>query len=377
MSRTTINLVTDEGLDPTGKTDSLGAWERGIAAALKNHLPLELPGTDTVSTVSDTIKAPLAGGSLAIVGEGGKVQTSGGWKLPPRQPNAWQGGRHLFTSSDGPALVMRDLVFDYRGALNPECVGDIIRATRVGTVDAANVKQYNPRGLTTNSTPDMPETFTFQLLHVGKALLDACPALALDGAPTATGIVAHWCDDATIRNTVVAFMRGQGLGLFSSKLVRWLACWCHANGNNFNAETGPDGFGQVFIGDPNDEAQRCLSSGAHGAGVNVNRNHNGRILTGGGVFVNGLRSEGDRSVLRTVGKLLDAGAPAGDRAVMLNNVVAVDPVLNLVNCIAGGDPTDIGIRAMSFTNTHRVPELAPRSLEVPAAWDIHPQPIAS
>lgn len=376
MSRTTINLVTDEGLDPTGATDSLGAWERGIAAALKEKLPLELPGADTVSMVSDTIKAPLAGGALAIVGEGGKVQTSGGWKLPPRpDPSVWQQGRHLFTSSEGTALVLRDLVFDYRGAENPECVGDIIRATRVGTVDAANVKQYNPRGLTTNSTPDMPETFTFQLLHVGKALLDACPALALDGAPTATGIVAHWCDDATIRNTVVGFMRGQGLGLFSSKLVRWLACWCHMNGNNFNCETGPDGFGQVFIGDPNDPAQHCYSSGAHGAGVNVNRNHGGRIY-GPGVTIAGLVSNGDRSWLRTVDRL-DDSAGAGTTPVIASDCVVTDPVLNLVNVIAGGDPRDIGIRRMSFTNTHGVPELAPRSLPVPAKWDIHPQPLAS
>lgn len=368
MTRTAINLVTDEGLDPTGKTDSLGAWERGIAAALKQSPPLaiEYPGKDSVCIVSDTIKAPLGGKSLAFVGDGGKVKATPGWKLPPRNGGN-QSGRHLFTTSDGAAVVMRDIAFDYQGALQPECVGDIIRATRIGTFDASNVHQYNPRGLTTFSTPEMPETFTLQLLHVGSAIVDNCPALALDGAPTATGIVAHFCDDVTIRNTIVAFLRGQGFGLFGSRLVRWLACWAHKNGHNFNCETGPQGFGQVLIGDPNDPAQRCISSAARTAAVCVNRNYGGGIGTG--VTVHGLDSRGDARLLITAGKL-NTGGPTNVPVIFTDCKVDA-PELALVTVQAPGDANDVGIRNLALTHRANVPILTPRNLTAPAKWDIH------
>lgn len=370
MTRTAINLVTDEGLDPTGKTDALGAWQRGIKAALATTPPLtlEYPGADSVCVVSDTIDVPLGAKSLAVVGDGGKVKASPGWKLPPRHGAGDQQGRHLFDIHDGAAAVLRDIAFDYQGALQPECVGDVIRATRIGTFDAQNARQFNPRGLTTFSTPAMPETFTLQLLHCGSVLVDNCNAVALDGAPTATGIVAHFCDDVTIRNTIAAFLRGQGFGVYGSRLVRWLALWAHKNGHNFNVETGPNGVGQVLIGDKNDPAQRCVSSQARTAALCVNRNAGGSF-TGPGVDVFGLDSRADARLLITAGKL-GTGNPA-DVPVILNNCKCDAPELAVVTVQSPGDVADVGIRNLTLTNRGTVPVLTPRNLTVPAKWEIH------
>lgn len=368
MARTSIDLIADEGLDPTGKVDSLDAWKRGITAALKSTPPLtlELPGADTRCIVSDTIDVALGSKSLAIVGDGGKVLATPGWKLPPRHGDAWQQGRHLFHAHDGAAFAFEGLKFDYQGAQQPDCVGDIVRLTRIGTANARNVLQYNPRGLTTSSRPDMPETFTWQNLRCGLVTLDGCHAVSLDGAHTATGIVAHFCDDATIRNTLVAFLMGQGFGCFSGRIVRWLANWAHANHHNYNVETGTEGLGQVLIGDPKDDAQRCHSSNATAAGIVVNQN--GKPFSGPGVDAYALESTGDRFLLQTVGRL-NTGGPT-NVPVILERFKVASPTLGLVNVLGGGNPADVGIRAMTLHNPNRVPVLVPPSLKVPAKWEI-------
>lgn len=291
-----LDAVHDFGVDPTGKTDSFAAWEACFAAAAKTGRTINYPGADSNSVVSDQLH--YGGAPLTIVGQGGRISLMPGRTMPARNPRFDQQGRHLLLVHDSPSAVFRDVVLDYQGALQPGAVGDVLRFQNVGNVDLAAVRTLNMHGETTNSRPDMPETFSLQLLHVDTYLLDGVLALAVDGAETATGIVAHWCGKGTIRNSVSMGHIGQGFGTYGvaekGGQLTLQNVDAIANGHGVNIEGGNRGGLLVVL----DNVRTSLSSKA---ALNVNANPQ----RPGPVQVLKLHSAGDKALLSTPGGTAD------------------------------------------------------------------------
>lgn len=255
-----LDAVHDFGVDPTGKTDSLTNWEACFAAAAKHNQPIHYPGADANSVVSDVLH--FGGAPLTLVGDGGRISMMPGRTMPAKNPKFDQQGRHLLLVHDAPSAVLRDVVLDYQGSLQPACVGDVLRFQNVGNVDVAAVRTLNMHGETTVSSAALPETFSLQLLHVDTYLLDGVRAIAADGAQTATGVVAHWCGVGTIRNSLVYGHEGQGFGTYGvAKDGGQLTLQnvdAVANGHGVNIEGGNAGGLVVVL----DNVRTSLSSKA-------------------------------------------------------------------------------------------------------------------
>lgn len=335
------------------------------------YLPDAVPGAPSIYWCKTSVLHDNGGLSGAILGDG-KTRVKFVPNVPVNTNRGANGsiqGRHLAAIGNFNVLTMHDVSFDFNGAQQlavdasgaQVMVGDTLRVTKANVLRATNVLQYNQRGLTTKSSANLQETFAFQMLGVLDFVLDGCHQLALDGAPTATGIVAHW-SSGVIKNTTSAFVRGQGFGTYGNSTVRYESCWAHGDGHSFNFEGGNVGPQDITIGVAGDPTKDCISSGSNAAIV-----MNGNPIPIHSLTVNGLSSTGDHSVLLVTGTLPTTRP-------QLNRLTITDPQLNVVNLLAGTSNASwlgmIDILNSKIHNGKSVPIVAPKSLAKPSSWQL-------
>lgn len=350
--------------DATGRHDNLAAFRAAFAAARRARpvADIVVPAAPDPYWFSDTAVADAAGGNMQFMWDtGAKAKLMGGRAQNPDRSQ----GRHLLVIQNVATFVWRGGGVDYNGAAQPHAtVGDTVRIQRFGLADVADVRVDNPKGLTTYSTPTMPETFALHFLRGKSLLAQRCGSFALDGAPTATGIVAHWVDTALFRDCFSGFVTGQGFGVYGCRLVGYERCWAHANGHNYNFEGGDTGVAAVRLGDPKDASKACASTSARNADMVINGNP-GVVRD---VEAYHMRFSDGRDILRL------AGASPG--RVLFQSPEFDSPWSNIVNLVAGRardqvDVSRITILDATFKNPHGARVLSPRNVHTNPAWQIH------
>ena len=336
-------------------------------------LPDTLSGTPSTYWCKSSILHDNAGFNATIQG-GGKTKVKFAPNVPISTFRSTSGdlqGKHLAAIGNYGALTMLDVGFDFNGAQQlvldaagqPTMVGDTLRITGAKTVRATNVPTYNQRGLTTRSSVNMPETFAFQLLHVADFVLDGCHQISLDGAPTATGIVAHW-SSGVIKNTFTGNVRGQGFGTYGNCKVTYESCWADGVGHAYNLEGGNIGPQDIVIGKAGDPTKDCYSTNSRAALA-----MNGNPTAINSLSVEGLHSTNDRTVFIGTGAL-PVTRPS------LHGLVITDPTLNVFNLLAGTKNQAwvnlLDVVNSKIHNSKNVPILVPKTLTVPASWQLVP-----
>jgi len=369
MTRTVVNLVTEHGADPKGVADSSPAVAAAVADATTNHLPIYAPGATSTFRVTKT----MAMKGVSLFGDGGKFKRTNGCALPtPGQ------GNHLATWTNFAApITLTGLTFDGNaaGQVNP-FVGDNLRfqnGTAAARITIADVKSLNMRGLTTLSTATLAETFAVQFLHLkGKVRAKNLQAQCLDGGPSATGIVSHWCDDLVLTACFSAFHQGQGFGTYGGASVAtapgtvFEGCLSSHNNHNYNIEAGDNELLKVRIGHPTDVTKACASS-------------NGKL----GLLANGTNAKRMKSLdVYDFSSLSDRSAVAGTGAIpqhfQLTRFQANDPILNVFGMLASTQNQNF-LNSIGVTASHYhlsvIGQIAqslinPKTLAKPSAWQL-------
>lgn len=287
-----------------------------------------------------------------------------------RNKNGWLEGRHLFVIQNVDNAAFSQAVFNPNGAQqnaldllgNATFVGDGLRVQNFNTVDAVDVTTYNMRGLTTSSTVDMPETFAIQWLKGNIVRETRVHQLALDGCPTATGIVSHYVKQTIAKDGVSYGVSGQAFGGYGNGTYDRESSWAGYSGNGYNHESGPNGAGAIRLGVAGDPTKACVSTHNKKAMV-VNGNNNGRVAS---LDAYALKSVADGRMIAVTGTV--------PGYIDLHDSECSDPISSVINILGGTlNQTMLNVMRASGLRVHKgalVPLVAPKTLKVPAALKV-------